>query len=538
MMKRTLYLAVAALVVVTGWYLISVNIPTSGVEKSAEKQTNIAYPYRFAKEIKTAYTIRFIQKTIFKKSRFVPQESTMTYNLSAILHMRVLEKGKEYIWSAIELSSVNLVGTAMDKEVFNSLTPYYESMFLVKHDPKGNIEEMRFPGKIENFSGLAQMMYLMEVINLNKRTYRLEQKDSLGLYEAFYKKHLATIQKQKKQYISYTDIDGSYTVKIKKYSLKAIVDQKENWLKTLNIDEKVSLIDQKNSSDIDNINTVQLTKVSNSDIDTSLGIWQEKRNIEKILKGFEALQKTDIDIFKRLSQRRIKKDFIKNNIDLSMLTKDINANLLKIKAYIKAFPEQTYKFKNIIQHASDADSMRLIAILSLVSTPDAQSLLVDLANDTMSTHDTQIRAVIGLGGVSDPTREIVDALIGVSDIRGDESEIDRSNTALLALAAHTKITSYHDDIVNYISANYNDSTSLSDEKNTLLAMQNAGAENFLGEIEQSLHSKSTKVRKIALETLATIKDKTLRNRLLLQQLDQQEDLSLKTLIKKYLESDS
>ncbi len=536
-MKKPLYLAVAALVVVAVWYLISVNISTNSVEVLTDKQTKTAYPYRFEKEIKTAYTIHFIQKTIFRKSRFVPQESTMTYDMRAILNLRVLEKEKEYIWSAIELSTVQLSGTAMNKEVFNSLISYYASMFLVKHDLTGHIIEMRFPGKIENFSGLAQMMYLMEVINLDKHAYRLEQKDSLGAYEAFYKKDLNTIQKQKKQYTSYTDIDGSYTVKIKKYLLKAIIDQEKNWLKTLNIDEKVSLIDQKNGSDIDNVNTVQLTKVSNSDIDRSLAIWLEKRSIEKILKDFEARQKTDIDMFKRLSQQRIKRDFIKNNTDLSMLTKDIKANLLKIKEYIKAFPEQTYKLKNIIQHASDADSMRLIALLSLVSTPDAQSLLVDLANDTMSTHDTQIRAVIGLGSVTDPTRETVDALIGVSDIRGNESEIDRSNTALLAVAAHAKNMSYHDDIVNYISSNYDESTLLSDEKNTLLAMQNAGAENFLGEIEQSLHSKSTKVRKIALETLATIKDKTLRNRLLLQQLDQQEEESLKTLVKKYLESD-
>ena len=535
MMRKAIYLLVVALAATTAWYLISVNVSTAGTVRLAPEQTKMAYPYRFEKGTKTAYSIHFLQKTIFKKSQFVPQESTMTYNMSAILNMRVLEKGKEHIWSAIELSSFSLLGTSMNSKVLSSLTPYYESIFLVKHDSAWHIKEMRFPGKIENFSGLAQMMYLLEVVNLNKRAYRLKQKDSLGQYEAFYKKNLATIQKQKKHYIAYTNINGSYTVKIKKYSLTATVDQKQNWLKTLNVDEKISLIDKNNGSDIDNINTVELTKLANSHIDTSLGIWQEKRSVENILKDFDRLQKTDNNVFKVLSQQRAKRAFIQSHTDIDTLSNDINTNLLKIKEYIKAFPEHTYKLKEIIHNANDIDSMKLIAILSLVSTPDAQSLLVDLANDNMSTHDNQIRSVIGLGSVATPTTETVDALIELSDIRGDESEIDRSNTALLALAAHAKNTDYHDNIVNYIASSYNDSTSLSHKKNTLLAMQNAGAENFLGEIERSLHSKSTNVRKLALETLATIKDKKLRSKLLAEQLERQKEASLKTLIKKYLE---
>lgn len=533
-MKKTIYIGSAfALVTVLAWYLVQSGSVAKG-KAGIVADKSISYMYNFDTKKKTAYGLHFIQNTLFNKNKDIPRDSSMVYNINTILNMRILEKEKGQIWSAFQLSLFDLRGTGTSNEVTEALKPYYESMFLVKHDSSWIVKEMYFPGKIENFSGLKQIIYLLEVINLNKRGYRLKQLDSLGQYEAFYKKNSEIIRKQKKQYITNSNIGGNYTVKVKKYHLNATIDRVGNWLKALKINEHLTLSNQDIGIRIDNKNTIELNKIKEGDINKSLDIWLEKRTVTEILKDFKILQKNDTDILKRLSEKQARKDFRQKQIDLDMLAIDIRTNLHKIKDFIKVFPEQTFKLEEFIQNANDADSMKLIAVLSLVGTPQAQKLLIDLASDSISTHTNQIRSVIALGSIESPTIETVDALEELSNARGDELEIDRSNTALLALSSHANNTDYRKNIIEYVSSAYYNTSSLSRKKNALLAMQNAGAENFLQEIGQSLESKSTKERRFALEALATIKDKELRARLLTQQLERQENSSLKELIKKYL----
>ena len=452
----------------------------------------------------------------------MPKDITYKYEVDAFLNMKVLEKNENYVWSLFQLSSFVLDGVGMNKIILERLTPYYQSMFLVKYSLDGKVLDYKFPGKIENFSGLLQLIYSLAILNLEKKSYKIEQKDSIGIYDAFYKKYLNTIEKQKNRYVKVTNPDEKYSATVEVSSTKAKIDTKYSWLQELYLKESITLIDEQDNQFAKNTNIINLYK-TNKIIDKSLKIYKEKRDIKIILAEFDSLNEQDINIFEKISKENLKNKFIETNTTLEKLNAKFDEKLgvRNIKKYIEIFPQETYKLKQMIIDSDDLISMRIIAILPIVNTDESQKLLNELAVDDRTTHIDKIRSIIALGDVNKPSTQTIDTLMQISDTRGDELNDDKSDTSLLALSRFAKDEKKKESIVSYIRSEYASLASLSKEKNILLSIQNAGAENFLDEIENSLNSNSTKVKDLAIKTIATIDDKVLRDKILKDQLQNQ-----------------
>ena len=481
-----------------------------------------SYQYKFTQD--SVYELEFQQESLLMKSSFIPKDMLYEYKVDALLNMKILEKNKNYVWTAIELSSFFLEGVGINQLILDRLTPYYESMFLVKFALNGEILDVKFPGKSENFAGLLQLIYSLEIINLEKKSYKTKERDSTGSYEAFYKKDLTTIQKQKSKYINVTNPNNNYSAKVEDSFTQAQIDTKKSWLKELNLNERITLIDENKNQFAKNTNRIYLLKTDES-IDKTLQIYKENRDIKILLEEFEVLQKKDINIFEKISNETLKDKFIKTNTTLEKLDNKINekSSLMEIKKYIELFPSETYKLKKIILESDDIKAMRLIAILPMINTKESQNLLVELAIDEEIKHRDKIRSIIALGDIIQPSDKTIEQLMQISDSKGDVLSDDKADTALLTLSIYVKYKEKKDIIKNYLASEYQSVSSLSKEKNLLLSMQNAGAENFLDEIENSLNSKSIKVKNLAIKTIATIKDKNLRNKILNEQLQKQDN---------------
>ncbi len=504
-----------------------------------EKTTSTLY--NFDTEIKTHYTLEFKQNSSLISSDLLPGKFTYNFAVEAMLNMRVLQKEGEFYWLAYQLSKFDLSGEGVTKDMLERLKPYYSSMFLVKVDFFGKITEMHFGGVDINFAGLKQLLYLLEVISLDKNNYKLLQRDSIGTYSSFYRKNLYLIEKQKNKYTKVFTPDERYKVKVEKFSLLAKVDAKANWLKSLNLKENLLIRDENKMPYAKNKNIIKLQK-SDEIIDTSLQIWQENRSVQEILTSFNELKNKDENIFEVIQNENSKKQFISSQTNIDSLIHELNKNskdgsvYRKIAKFIKLFPDKTSELKSIIMEADDSVALRMLSMLSLVGTPEAQELLVDVANSGDTSHMNNIRAIIGLGGVDVSTQKTIDALMELSDARGADNLNDKSNTSILALGAHAQYaSSQNEDIISYIRSEYNSDISLDREKNILYSMQNAGAENFIAEIENSLNSKSIKVRIVAIKTIGTIKDVSLRESLLKQQQLKQNNTKVKELIDVLLE---
>ncbi|QSZ41480.1 hypothetical protein GJV85_04955 [Sulfurimonas aquatica] len=491
--------------------------------------------YAYTYDNDSVYELNFSQDSILLKSDLIPTDISYKYKVDALLNMRILKKSENYIWSLFELSSFNLEGVGVDKNVLDLLRPYYQSMFLVKYSLDGKVLDFKFPGKIENFAGLLQLIYSLEIINLDKQSYKIEQKDSIGVYDVFYKKISNSIEKQKSRYTQVINPSKEYGANVTNSITKATVDAKGSWLKRLELSESITLLDEEGNRFAKNKNIIFLKKIPQS-IDQSLKIYKEKKDIKTLLAEFTLLEQKDINIFEKISNDNIKKKFIQTHTTLEKLSTKIDekSTLTNIKQYIKAFPNETHKLKKIILESDDVTSMRMIAILPIVNTDEAEDLLNELAVDDKTRHINKIRSIIALGDISKPSVQTIETLIGISDTRGDELNDDKSDTSLLALSRYAKDEQNKEAIVSYIRSEYASATSLSKEKNILLSMQNAGAKNFLDEIQASLNSNSIKVKNLALKTIATIDNKSLREEILTEQLQKQNSEKSIKLIKELL----
>ena len=496
--------------------------------------------YNFDTNIQTHYELSFKQNSALLTSDSLPGKLSYGFEVNAILNMRVLQKDKKFYWLAYELSEFDLKGDGVTQIMLDKLTPYYTSMFLVKVDKFAHVLDMQFGAKDINVAGLSQLISILEVINLNKKAYQEEHKDSVGTYEAFYRKNNTKIKKQKTKYINVHSPDSRYGVKVKKFALLAEIDKHSNWLKNLTLDESLFIRDENNKPYAKNKNIVKLLK-SNKNINNSLKIWKEDRDVQSILKEFRNLKKTDKNVFEIIIDETNKERFIKSQVTINSLVDKLKAdpknynNYREIAKFIKLFPDTTSELKAFIINAGDGESLRLLSILSLVGTSQAQDLLSDIALSDNVSHMNNIRAIIGLGGVSEITQNSINTLIQISDIRSSIDNKDKSNTSLLALGSHANSSeNQNEEIVSYIQAQYSSDKSLDREKNILFSMQNAGAENFISEIEVSLKSQSPKVRLVAIQTIGTMKDTNLRENLLKEQQIIQEDKKVKELISKLL----
>lgn len=534
-MNVSKYLFIILSIVTISWFLTS--------KEESEKQevtTFLSTLYNFDTSNQGRYSLNFNQNSILLASDMIAKDIVYTYDIEAILNVRVIEKKEKFLFLAMQLSSFKLDGIGVTKDMLDKLVPYYTSMFLVKMSYYGRVLDIYFPGKMINYNGLYQLVSLLQVVNTKESNYEVDEKDLLGLYKAFYRKKLYDIQKQKILYKRVDNPDREYSIDVKKFDLSATIDSKESWLLDLDIDENILIRDNKKVPYAKNINLIELEKIY-TQIDSSLKIWKENKSVDQILKEFQVSIKKDKDIFKVIEKEKMKQEFIKNKTTLDALVQDLkldsaNSSIYrKIGKYITAFPKSTDKLKIIILESDENISMNLISVLSRISTPEAQIVLSDVAKNNSTNDMNNIRAIIGLGGVEKATQTTLDVLVEISSTRGNIELDDKSDTALLALASHTNDDKdINQGIVSYIKSEYSAGLSLSKEKNILYSMQNAGAKNFVEELKQSLNSSSSKVRLISINIVSTIEDKLIRDDILYKQLLIEKDKNIKESINRIL----
>ncbi len=535
--KKFLAFSAVSALLLGGWLLMR---ETDHGIVAAKKAPDDTAMFMFDRTIPSLYRLKFVQNSLLKQGDLIAADLNMRYDIDAVLNMRVLEKNGDTLWLAFQLSDFKLSSENVAAGMLSMLKRYYTAMFLVEVDPDGQIRQIRFPGLKENFAGLEQMMYLLEVITRESKNYRIDQDDNIGTYRAFYQKNGRDLKKQKQRYVQVVTPDPRYKAIIQTFQLDAEIDDGGNWLDTLHLNETVHIRNAKNAMFAQNTNTVELAKTDKA-IDTTLDIWQEDQNIAYILSAFDELAQYDTNIFEHIAQEAAKKRFIDSQTTVEKLLSRIQkantpADFFELGQFITLFPDSAYALKDIINGDDDTVSMRLIAVLASAGTPQAQTVLSELAAGGAPKHDNRLRSVVALGDVEVPTPEAIDALVDLSAVRGDEEMDDLSNTALLSIGRNAdKSPDYREHSHQHIREQYQSAASLDREKNSLYAMQNAGAENFLNEIDASLQSNSTKVRMLAIRTIATIDDKMLRKSLLEEQLQKQQSPQVKETIRQLLD---
>ena len=505
--------------------IIHKKVQKTNIKKNNTNKYSYKSPYVFTLNKITSYYLDFNQTSIVP---FGKQNKTIKNEIISLLHIRPVKIDSKYVYLFVQLSKIKLK-IPMAQNVLDMIKKVYSSLFLVKMDKHGKILEISTPFDDTTSAGIKEMFYLLQSINKPYRYYETVEKDISGKYKASYTKKGLEIKKQKLKYVSYAN--KNRIINIIKSESNFTVDNSGDWIKKLRLIEKTSSKETKGRN-VENENSILLKKTV-ADV-KNLIIYKEKRAFKQIYNTYSG-QKKNVNLWQKAQQQntlaRINQTNISINYVLDKLKqnpKDIN-NYRMLVEYLRAKPDSAKAIVSNFGTFDDAVKREVIAALSLANEKETEKALINIAENSSFGKVNQMRAIVGINLMKNPTTESLNTL----DRLSSDTDKDVSNSAVLAYGTVTgKLKSTAG--INELKQKYYSAYTSSKKRTLILAMQNAGPEYFLDELKKEALSKSIKNRKAAIAALAKIKDEDLRKQILKEELKIQTNPDLKNYIRVYL----
>lgn len=369
-----------------------------------------------------------------------------TFKFEANLYTQVKEISGNDIWLILKLHDIKI--SANKSALIEKIQKIYQNPFLILISKNGAIKEFVFNGDEQNYGGLKQTIYYLDIPILNKPTYKLTQKDTLGKYEANYNIKQNGIKKQILQYTKLFNQDLIDKIKTISSTFKATVVKSHNWLDTLN-GEIANELFYNNKLLVVSKNSISLKfeKVSNINIFKKA----KNKNIKTIKKEYKNKK---FNIYKEVLEERYKKEF--QNVTIESMVNNLDDSLLsysKLKDYLKIYPEKIKYLVKKFNKLDDSKQSKILGYLALISDiPQIQSGLINIYQDNFTSDANKIRDIIALGFTKKPTSKTIDFLL--QELYNDKEEI--SNTALLAIGRISKYDNSLEEIIiqYYKNGNY------------------------------------------------------------------------------------
>jgi len=497
-------------------------------ESSAIKFIN----YNFKANQKATYKLDFIQNSQVTIDKIVVKQ---IFKLDGFLNVKVLKKQNDIVWIVMQLSNLNIEANPKLKPFFlDKLIDIYKKPFLVKMQDSGEILEMKFSLNEKNFTSLKQAIYLLQIVNKPYIYYEVNEFDENGKYKASYE-HINSYELLKTKKYYYNDLNKQNFILLSN-SFNAYIDLDGVWLKKLIIDENLTT----QNRDFLNRNRVTLNKLDHL---KNVDIFTHNYSYDDYLTNFKNSlnkQSKKLTIWDELQLQNIKDELSNQNITLDKIKqilidnpKDIN-NYLLLTKYLKVNPQDIDKLLDDFTIFDDYIQMNIISTLEYIGTKESQEGLFRLAQDNSLKDDNNIRAIIAIGSVKKPIDKSIVVLKNIMDMYRD-IDSEKYDSAILALGT-IKDKTKNIDLIQKIKEEYYSFDSLSKKRVILYAIENAGVDNFIDEIKDSLKSKSIKSRLLSIELLLKLKDKKLAKSILLKQLDIEQNDNVKSKIIKSLDS--
>ena len=181
-----------------------------------------------------------------------------------------------------------------------------------------------------------------------------------------------------------------------------------------------------------------------------MDIWKDNFNFEEVKFQMTKEKKNPLSIWEEAEQKRLEKEYQGENFQslYSKLFKNPNqftdlANMEKMKAYLKHFPEEALKIPDLLIKGKISGNhiIEVIHLLATTGHKESQSALVSILSNKEQTAHARMQALAGFQEVRNPSEDSANALWRIYEFRKTEQDRDYSNTAVLALgtvALHTK----------------------------------------------------------------------------------------------------
>ena len=439
----------------------------------------------FDPDIKSHYTLNY--HTDFDTNVYGIDDQI---DFSAKLDFRIFKKSENSFYAGFQLSDVDI--TMKNSDLAKQIASLYELFFLVKLDQDGKFLEYYFPRRDDDVKGLQALFAMLQAAKKESSSYRVEEIDFNGIYEALYQRDEQQLFKSR---VKYREIgDENIDIVFKTSDINITLDNENNYIYSLKGYE--TLVTKNNEKTLlTNHNTVKMQK-ERTPVDETLAIWQEKRSVDAIIEAFKKRAEKYEPFWIVQQKEATIKHIEANQLDFSKymqkiekshkVQKKINIqNFHELEEYLSLYPDEIEKLYSTIIDSDDQISMKLIHTLEKLGTQKAQNVLLDLIESDLKTlsQENHLRAIIAIGAIPDVAQENVSRLWRYAEKIETPELQEQSNTIVLALGSIA--SNSEETIANTINVALRNRLINGDDvsKNiTLLSMQNSDVTLFQPEI--------------------------------------------------------
>jgi len=418
------YMVVAVIILVAGYFFFS------GSKKSTAKSA--LSHYYFKRGEVDHYHVHFVQQD---------QRGGMddNFTLEGDLYTKVKKIEDDVVWLMVKLDQLRIKQEPIeDHLLLKSLQKLYQQPFLIKLSTHGAMQEFIFKGEAENYGGLEQMLYSMDIPLLDTPSYSLKQEDKLGVYQAYYRRdQQGNLKKEIQSYLKLADLGIVNRIELEKAQINMQPSTQHNWFDTIEGRVKRRLyFDDKLFLSTQNRFLIEFKEISTKD---PFGEIKDKTLATLKKQAEQNVTNLYEEVYRSRNRELYKNVNIKQMVDR---LDDRRSTYYDLADYLESYPQGMDYVVKVFSSLDEEQAAKLIGVLSLViNQPKVQSGVVDIYHDSSISPNNQISTLITLGFTTQPTEETISFLEG--EIYHPEREI--SNTALLGLG---RLSRYHRDIVD------------------------------------------------------------------------------------------
>lgn len=481
--------------------------------------TRQTYRYQLKTDLKVD-----IAATLKQDKNEPTQWQQIQTQLSGILNLRVFAKNHDRVQVGVQLSQVDY---QLNQQKFELLTALLQTFFLVEMSPEGKPLYYHFPRYIDH----SNQVFLKELIdniqfslsaNPIDPNWMTQETHGSGSYEAKYQREAEN--KFKKQKVKYTYVTFQQpTEKTEQLPIELTGDVKHSE-STAQLMKQVNwlyLLDGKEDAEF-NTASGTLAKItaqvhlgfSRDAQDSNLGIWRAPDDFDAVIQQFATAQgdvSLSENVIKQLERDKLRQQYA--NVSVSQLIDAMKNGSSKdsqswqaLRDYLAVYPQVALEIPNLLETADRDLANKIISVLEIVATPEAQQAL-----STIATHPSQeeapqqraVQAIIAFNFVEQPQPQVVETLKKLANSADNE----RSDTAVLAMGSvleHT-VGSIQVEVRDEINRRLENSTS--EQQPTLLrAIGNSRDSSFLPKVTPYFAAPSVDVRAAATEAVRKFQD--------------------------------
>lgn len=482
--------------------------------------TRQTYRYQLQTDLKVD-----IAATLKQDKNAPTQWQHIQTQFSGILNLRVFAKNHDRIQVGVQLSQVDY---QLNQQKFELLTALLQTFFLVEMSPEGKPLYYHFPRYIDH----SNQVFLKELIDniqfsLNANpiapNWTTQETHGSGGYEAKYQREAENKFKKQKVKYTYVTFQQSTTEKTEQLPIKLTgeVKHSESTAQLMKQVNWLYLLDGKEEAEFSTVSGTLAQIMAQVHLgfsrdaqDSNLGIWRAPDDFDAVIQQFATAQgdvSLSENVIKQLERDKLRQQYanvsVAQLIDAMKSTDAKNANSWQaLRDYLAVYPQVALEIPNLLETADRDLANKIISVLEIVATPEAQQAL-----STIATHPSQeeapqqraVQAIIAFNFVEQPQPQVVETLKKLANSPDNE----RSDTALLAMGSVLEHTAGSIQVEVRDEINRRLENSAPEQKPTLLrAIGNSRDSSFLPKVTPYFADSSVDVRTAATEAVRKFQD--------------------------------